>query len=63
MRILFLLLLLNFSFVQALRLPANENLSIEEEISKWMLPNYSNQESALGYSENAFKVPPSLPFY
>lgn len=45
---------------QALRLPANASGTLDEEVPRWIPPNYSNQEGALGYSNEAFKIPPGL---
>lgn len=48
------------SLSEALRLPANATITMEEEAPRWVSPNYSNQSGALGYSEDAFKIPPGL---
>lgn len=48
------------SWSSALRIPANETGSLEEELPKWTVPDYSGQEGALGYSETAFQTPKGL---
>ncbi len=57
---LFLSLFIGPYVSQALRLPANATGSIEEEVPKWVPPDFSGQDSALGYSEKAFAVPEGL---
>jgi len=44
----------------ALRLPANETTTIEEEIPNWSAPFFGDQSGALGYGEDAFSRPKGL---
>ena len=46
--------------ILALRLPANETTTIEEEIPNWSAPFFGDQSGALGYGEDAFSRPKGL---